>query len=144
MYRTDRTIGTGIFRDKQMDWKEETAKSAEPARWGQGPLSSPEWNVVDVGTGSLPAPDIYPPCVAIRHNFHTWVPPCTCAHPSPTVCRRMPGPASSCATCSMHWALTCWPSVACCGQPSSSACHPAPKSSTRSSTEGTCGVPGLL
>ncbi|XP_049983728.1 transmembrane 6 superfamily member 2 isoform X4 [Alexandromys fortis] len=29
-----------------------------------------------------------------RRSSHTWVPPCTCAHPSPTACLRTPGPPS--------------------------------------------------
>lgn len=101
-------VGTGIFRDRGTGKGRQVGQKSQ--RDGDGdPLGSPGWDVDDARTGSLPAPDIQPPCVATRRSSHTWVPPCTCAHPSPTVCPRMPGPASSYATCCMHWAPTCWP-----------------------------------
>lgn len=136
-------VGTGIFRDRGTGKGRQVGQKSQ--RDGDGdPLGSPGWDVDDARTGSLPAPDIQPPCVATRRSSHTWVPPCTCAHPSPTVCPRMPGPASSYATCCMHWAPTCWPAAACCGPPSSCAFPPAPHPSTKSITEGAVGLPRTL
>ncbi|XP_058583309.1 transmembrane 6 superfamily member 2 isoform X4 [Neofelis nebulosa] len=102
----------------------------------------PDWALVFAGAVGQ-APDIHPPCVATRHSSRTWVPPCTCARPSPTVCLMTPGPASSGATCCMRWAPTCWPSAAFSGPPSSCALPLAPRPTTRSSTERAGDSPGL-
>ena len=120
----------------------------EADRWaGEGKqvisLGSLGWGIDDTRTYSLQAPDIHPPCVATRHSSRTWVPPCTCARPSPTVCLMTPGPASSGATCCMRWAPTCWPSAAFSGPPSSCALPLAPRPTTRSSTERAGDSPGL-
>lgn len=103
-------------------------------------LGSPWWDAGDAGTCPLVC-DIHPPFLAARRSSRTWGPPCICARPSPTVCLRMPGPASSCVTCCMRWAPTCWPSAAC-GALSSSYAHLlGPQPTMRSSTEGAVGPP---
>lgn len=107
-------------------------------------MSSSGWDAGDAGACSLLVCDIHPPFFATRHSSHTWVLPCTCARPSPTVCLRMPGPASSCATYCMLWGLTCWPTAACGALPSSYARFLAPQPTMRSSTEGAVGLPKIL
>lgn len=44
----------------------------------------------------------------------------------------------------MRWAPTCWPIAACCGPPSSYIYPLAPRPPTKSSTDGTTGLPRTL
>lgn len=131
--------GTGMFRDRGIEEGRQVGQQDQRDRdeelWG-----SPWWDAGDAGTCPLVC-DIHPPFLAARHSSHTWGPPCTCARPSPTVCLRMPGPASSCVTCCMRWGPTCWPSAACGALPSSYAHLLGPQPTMRSSTEGAMGPP---
>lgn len=136
-------MGTGLFRDRWIEGGRQVGQQSQRDR-DADILSSPRWDAGDAGTCSLLVCDIHPPFLATRHSSHTWVLPCTCARPSPTVCLRMPGPASSCATYCMLWGLTCWPTAACGALPSSYARFLAPQLTMRSSTEGAVGLPKIL